>query len=132
MWNDIVILAAENYWDSAARYLNRASTYRENLLLLLFAAVIAGIWITLLIWERFRDSKPSSPASPVSLFEELCQAHRLGKQEMILLVDAAQECRLPNPSFLFVQPECLDRLSGHGLPKAEVYRQLRERLFGNL
>ncbi len=132
MGNDLVILAAGNYWESAARYLNRTSSNRENLLLLTFAAAIAGIWISLILWEWYRASRPAAAAPTLSLFEQLCQAHRLGPDEVCLLSDAAQECRAPGPEYLFVQPEILDRLGQPGHPQADASRKLHERLFGTL
>jgi hypothetical protein len=115
---------------AAARYMSRPSTSRENLIFILFAMVIAIIWAMLFFWDRFR--KLQEPAQEVvkSLFDELCEAHRLSQQDAALLVDAAQECRLSSPAILFVQPEHLALLSGEQRPKGGVYGQLREKLFG--
>lgn len=132
MIDDATFLTAVAFWESAGRYLKRSSTYRENLLFLVFAGLIAGIWITLILWERYRHAHNSLPKPLLSLFEELCVAHQLGPQEVSLLTDAAQECHLPGPAHLFLQPECFDRLCTPGAPKADLYGQLRERLFGNL
>jgi hypothetical protein len=126
-------LATVDVVEAVSRYLNRSGSTRENLLFLAFALIIAAIWITLFLLEKWRKSRSESQTPPArSVFDELCEAHRLSTQDVALLLDAAHECRVPTPAFLFVQPDHLDRLSSDARPKAAVYRQLRERLFGDL
>ena len=132
MPSELLILAASGSWmTTLSRYLSRPGTSRENVLFVLFALVIAGIWVVLFLWDRMRKQH-AGPQVPKTLFEEFCQAHRLSQQEVALLVDAAQECRLPSPNHLFVQPQHLEMLSLDSRPRADVYRSLRERLFGEL
>lgn len=132
MPRDSLLFAADHYLEVVSRYLNRPGSQHEYLLFLVFAGLIAGIWIMLIALERWRKSQPEPSAPKKAVFDELCQAHRLSSQDVVLLIDAAHECRIPSPSFLFIQPEHLDRLSDPTRPKAAVYRQLRERLFGDL
>jgi hypothetical protein len=133
VWDHLFVLAVTgDHLSSAARYLSRPSTYRENLLLILFAVVIAAIWTTLLLWDRLRKMQLAVVGPSTSVFEELCQAHQLDPQEIACLHEAAQECGLAMPALLFVQPDHLERLAGDAMPKAGAYRQLRARLFGDL
>ncbi len=132
MGNLVVLAVTGDHLSAAARYLSRPSTYRENLILILFAAAIAAIWTTLLLWDRLRKLRVAAPEATTAIFEELCQAHQLDSQDVQSLLSAAQECRLPMPGLLFVQPEHLDRLGRDGQSNAAAYRQLRTRLFGEL
>jgi hypothetical protein len=126
-----LLLAHGNPLEAVTRYLNRASSSREMLLAAVFALLIGTIWITLLFMERLRRwlPIPERAASP-SVFESLCEAHHLSPADAALLQQAAAACQLASPSYLFIQFEHLDRLSGESLPQSAVYRQLRERLFG--
>ena len=133
MRDEILLLATNSdHLGAAARYLSRSTSSRETLIFVLFAVVILAIWMTIFLWDRLHRLQPAATEPMRSLFDELCQIHNLDRQEISGLVDAAQECRLPSPAELFVRPEHLARLSGDGLPKASVYKQLRDRLFGNL
>lgn len=133
MWHDDLLLAAsDNRLSALLRYLGRAGSSRENLIFLLFAVVIATIWLTLYFWDRLRKHPAAQLEAAGSIFDELCQAHRLDRQDIALLTDAALECGLPSPALLFVQPEHLGGLSAEGLSKAGPYRHLRDRLFGPL
>lgn len=131
MLNQWIILATTlDQLTSATRYLSRRSTSRETLIFILFAVVIATIWGTLFLLDRVRKFHGDVPETVRSLFDELCAAHRLSQQEIVSLVDAAKECQLASAAPLFVQPEHLDWLSGEHRPQAEIYKGLREKLFG--
>lgn len=127
-----LLAVGDSRFSDLVRYLNRASTSRENLIFVLFAVIIAGIWIALFMWDRLRRTALAAPKVAPSLFDQLCQAHRLDSGDSTLLSDAARECNLATPAMLFVQPDHLARLSADGMQHAAGYRQLRERLFGAL
>jgi hypothetical protein len=125
-----LLAAGDSRFSDLVRYLNRASTSRENLIFILFAVIIAGIWAALFMWDRMRRMAPATPKVAQSLFDQLCQAHRLDAGDSTLLSEAAREFNLASPALLFVQPDHLTRLSADGVEHAAGYRQLRERLFG--
>lgn len=131
MEQSVLILATSgSRFSEVLRYLGRAGTSRENLIFILFAVIIAGIWVSLFVWDRLRRSSSAHAFAVRTLFDQLCQAHRLGPHDITLLADAARECGLSSPCLLFVQPEHLGRLADDDLQHAAGYRQLRERLFG--
>lgn len=134
MLDNFLILAASSsdQLASVGRYLSRAGSSKEYLLFGLFFFVIATIWATLFLWDRLHKLRVVAEEPARSLFDELCRIHGLDRQEVMALNDAAQECQLSSPSMLFVQPAHLDRLSGDAMPKAGVFKPLREKLFGNL
>lgn len=130
-FNVLLLAAGGSRFSEMMRYLGRASTSRENLIFVLFAVIIAGVWIALFVWDRLRRATAATqPKSARTLFDQLCLAHRLDPRDASLLTDAAKDCGLPSPSMLFVQPDHLARMSSDGVQNAAGYRQLRERLFG--
>lgn len=117
---------------AATRYLSRPGSSRETMIFLLFAVVLGAIWTTIFLWDRLRKNADTEESASRSLFDELCLAHRLEHSDIALLSDAALECGLESPASLFVQPDRFDALCTETQPRSEVYRRLRDRLFGPL
>lgn len=134
MLDNFLILAASSsdQLASVSRYLSRAGSSKEYLIFGLFFIVISAIWATLFLWDRLHKLRVVAEEPVTSLFDELCHIHHLDRNEIAALTDAAQECQLSSPALLFVQPTHLDRLSGDAMPKAGLFKPLREKLFGNL
>lgn len=125
----LLLAAGGSRFSELMRFLSRAGSSRENLIVFLFVVIIAGVWIALFVWDRMRRTTVIQPKSVRNLFEQLCQAHRLDAHDTSLLTEGAKQCGLTSPAMLFVQPDHLARLSVDGR-NAAGYRQLRERLFG--
>jgi|GEM_PF-5619555 len=123
---------SSDHLQAAARYLSRPTSSREIIIFALFAVVIGAIWTTLFLWDRIRRSTGEPIVEQRSLFDQLCATHRLDRQEISILVDAARECGLASPASLFMQPERFNLLCEDSQPRAGTYRPLRDRLFGKV
>ena len=127
-WNGL--LAAAEPVGALGGYLNRAGSLRENLLFILFGAAIVSLWAGLFLWERHRKRRPAKLAEKILLFDELCAAHALTKEEIVCLREIAKLHQLAEPALLFVQPDRLQVLSQQRPDHAARFDRLRGRLFG--
>lgn len=134
MFHELTLLATTtiDQLSAAAKYLSRPGSSRETMIFLLFAVILGAIWTTIFLWDRLRKAADAEEATQKSLFDELCLAHQLERPDVALLTDAALACGLESPASLFVQPDRFDALCTETQPKADVYRRLRDRLFGPL
>ncbi|HZZ28738.1 MAG TPA: hypothetical protein VFE46_12115 [Pirellulales bacterium] len=97
------------------------------LLLLLLAG---GLWAAFAIWKRWYGVWSAN--HPSKLFEALCRAHKLDRNQQRLLVLLAEWHRLPHPGAMFLKPELLE--ASHVGPQFAAHmaqvQALRQRLFG--
>ena len=98
------------------------------------AVCIALVWCSYPVIKRRRDAQRRAAAKaaaprPKSVFVELCDRHRLDKDDRQLLELAAREGGLESPSVLFVAPAGLRSLANTQPEHAERCETLESHLF---
>ncbi len=88
-------------------------------------AAIAGVWIVLYYWDVIRARTRKRHDEPQALFDELCHAHGLSRNERDLLAEVAEGRRLAQPAAIFIDPRHLQES-----PQTPTIASLVSRLFG--
>lgn len=112
------------------RYSRRSGSIMDNWPIFAAFAAIVLFWAALHYWDRYRASRAGKSAAPQSLFDELCELHKLAKADRTLLAKAVAAQKLEQPAMAFVDPRVLARAGANGSEAA--YDRLRTRLFGPL
>lgn len=130
MGHTLQLLATSEISRAAVRHLQRSSSLRENWFLALVVLAIVASWVGLYFWDRQRQLAPKRTKTQKSLFQQLCDAHRLDRSERMLLVKAAQTGGATFDAVVFVDPRILDGLGAAGEADGEAFRALAIKLFG--
>lgn len=123
------ILASMKSVSQSARNSPTASL-EHSWYLIVAVVVIALTWAWLYYWDRYRKDSLKRPATPQSLFRELCAAHRLSRQEQALLEAIVEREGLEHPAVVFVAPALLRSMAAAGGSRAAEYAELGRKLFG--
>ncbi len=126
------IIAATNLSETVKamnRYSRKSSSVMDNWPILVAIAAIALFWAVLHFWDKYRKSRVSELTTPQSLFEELCDLHKLGKADRTLLEKVVTAQNLDQPAAVFVDPGVLATAASSGGEGG--YLKLRSRLFGS-
>lgn len=109
------------------------SISKETCLVLLIAAAIAALLTSLWVVVR-RCWWGWMASSPRALFYEICHAHHLTVLQSRLLWSLAHSQNLPEPSALFLKPECFEigRLTVDMRLYGEELQKLRDRIFAEI
>jgi hypothetical protein len=95
------------------------------------AVGVLGIW---LLARRRRAARPAVPHSPLQLFHELCQAHRLSAAQQRLMEWVVGDQQLLQPAMVFLDPLVLERsMTRSDTPGVRKrLAELRSRLFAGM
>ncbi|HEY2760444.1 MAG TPA: hypothetical protein VGI75_06865 [Pirellulales bacterium] len=113
---------------SAIRYPRGELGEVVTLMLTLTSIAVAG-WCAAMLWKRFGGERTIN--NPRKLFNSLCRAHRLDRNQRRLLLALAHSHSLSQPAMLFLRPDLFNDayLKPPLAVQAPVVRQLRQRLF---
>ena len=125
-----VLLAQSDLGQAFSRYTQRSNSPSDTWLWAAVVLGVAGLWLGLYYWDRFRRRTAGPPPSGGSLFQDLCRAHGLTRAEQALLVRAMNARPQIPPAAVFVQPELLAERAGSRDPEAGQFQALAEKLFG--
>lgn len=92
---------------------------------------IVAIWLAYQWVEGARLRQAAEAQTVESLFQELCQAHRLSRIERQHLQKAAEELPPADLCSIFMDPRILGRLAMAGSTDADHFAKLSGKLFGD-
>jgi hypothetical protein len=95
-------------------------------------SILAVLAVVVLLLSRFMAKRELARQSysPRDLFHQLCHAHSLDRAACKALLRLAQQEELEHPARLFLEPERFNRPGAATDAEGNVYRQLRNKLFG--
>ncbi|NQV28392.1 MAG: hypothetical protein HQ518_28910 [Rhodopirellula sp.] len=88
------------------------------------ASIVAGS-----IKRRTRAKQISTSKQSANVFDEICDAQGLIREEKRQLLDAATLLELPAPALLFIDSGLLNKLATSGRDDAGEFKKLADRLF---
>jgi hypothetical protein len=130
------LLAQAENWREMGRDFRSDHTKLDPALIVASLLVFVAVVAFLVVLARFmrREEATRQFNDPKELFDSLCQIHELTPPQRRLLAQVAKQQNLPQPAFLFLEPQRLASAAGdptlHG--QAEQLRILRGRLFADL
>ena len=123
-------MVATSFWQGAAEYLSGSKSPGNNLIFIAVGVLLALFWLSLYLWDRCGSRVPRGAFRAKPLFDELCQAHRLGRADRELLVRLADSRQVAEPALLFVNPVLLHDPANADAPLAPDVEKLLKRLYG--
>ena len=131
-----VLLADRSKWERLGDGLHGENAKLGINELLALVALVAGALLFVSLLHAFvsRQERKRSYHHPKRLFGELCTAHRISKQDRLLLKRLADCWKFNQPAMLFVKPDKFDRdiVKNPSSKDAESIERLRCRLFGTV
>lgn len=111
---------------AVARHLRNSGSLRANWEIIAALIGIAIFWCMLYYAEAWIGRLRRLKRAPRSLFNELCAAHQLTRQERSLLAGIARSLNIRPEAVIFVDHRILRRV----VDVDEAHRQLAGKLFG--
>ncbi len=116
--------------NSVNRWFRRSGSLSENLLWGTIALAIVALWVGLYFWDRARKPKKKTSQDREGLFNQLCDLHKLSKNDRQLLKQAARSQRIDPPALAFVNPRILLKFAEEEPQATLELKSLIDRLFG--
>lgn len=91
------------YWERFRNDPNTALNVSELSVVSGLVAAIGLTWWLYVQWKRYRERRQYH--SPLGLFQELCDAHRLSRRQRTVLKSLMLAQRLDQPASMFLRPE---------------------------
>jgi hypothetical protein len=127
---DMLLFGVGDLGRSFERYSDRSSSLSANWFLIVVALVIVGLWVGLYYWDRHRGALTSQAGRRENLFQQLCRAHRLTRQEHSLLTQIVKAKQVAEPAHLFVDPDLLNAPVMVSDLDVQGYADLKIKIFG--
>lgn len=126
------LLAVNERLRAPARYLARNRFIEHLWFLWLVLLTVGTVWLVILYWNRYRSGvQQRLENQPEGLLEELCDAHRLDRNERQLLQEAAQQVCSDRLGMIFIDPSLLAKHAAQSAEAVGELSSLSKKLFGD-
>lgn len=109
-------------------YFATQSSSSVQMLVAIVVMTIAGMAAVYYVWDLLNRKHPGGKNANIPIWDELCAAHRLTKQDRELLVELARLHQLPQKEMLFVRPDLFTAEGTHLQPQSATIAQLKSRM----